>query len=165
VTLASYSDPDRRLLTAWSLDCAEHVLPLFERMSADTRPRTALTVGADWLASGVFSMSTIRGASLGAHAAAKLLPANSAGALAAHAAGQAIATAHVAQHAYGGAYYALRAVLADADAGDAAARLGDEHAWQEERLPDHLRKAIMARLRIAPRGRSFVVTLDKSPGF
>ena len=51
-------------------------------------------------------MATIRGASLSAHAAAKE---NEDPAAIAAAAGQAVATAHVAQHAYRSAYYALRA--------------------------------------------------------
>ncbi|WP_417582080.1 putative immunity protein [Pelagibacterium sp.] len=50
----------------------------------------------------------VRSASLAAHASAKDVKTDEAACEAAHAAGQAVATAHVPQHAYGGAYYALR---------------------------------------------------------
>ena len=48
------------------------------------------------------------------------------------AAGQAVATAHVTQHAYGGAYYALKAIAAG-DPEKAEARLARELAWQARR--------------------------------
>ena len=111
-----YEQAEQRIMATWSLDCAERVLPLFERVHPeDPRPRRALTVGRNWVRTGDFRMAVIRRASLEAHAAAKEVEHRPAACAAAHAAGQAVATAHVAQHAYGGAYYALRAVAADAD--------------------------------------------------
>ena len=39
----SLSEPDRRLVAAWAADCAERVLPLFEREAPDDdRPRDAI---------------------------------------------------------------------------------------------------------------------------
>ena len=59
-------------------------------------------------------MAVIRAASLGAHAAARDAKENKAACFAARAAGQAVGTAHVTQHAYGSAYYSLKAI-AEAD--------------------------------------------------
>jgi hypothetical protein len=128
--MKKYSKDDQVALATWSLDCAERVLPLFQRvLPADERPLRALDVGRAWVRTGLFEMAVIRNASLGAHAAAKSVLVVPAACCAAHAAGQAVATAHVAQHAYGGAYYALKAVLA-ADPASASQRVAQEWAWR-----------------------------------
>jgi hypothetical protein len=99
--MTKYTREHQRQLAVWSLDCAERVLPMFEAaQTGDSRPRDALRVGRDWVSSGTFSMAVIRGASLGAHAAAKGVGTDPAASAAAHAAGQAVATAHVPQHAF-----------------------------------------------------------------
>lgn len=103
--MKKYSKEDHLKLAVWALDCAARVLPMFERKSPeDARPRYAIEVGRDWVRTGIFSMQRIRKASLSAHAAAKEVKADKAACEAARAAGQAVATAHVPQHAYGGAY-------------------------------------------------------------
>jgi hypothetical protein len=62
---------------------------------------------------GEFNMHVIREASLSAHAAAKTVNTrDNAARYAAHAAGQAVATAHVPTHAIGVVTYGLRAVTA-----------------------------------------------------
>lgn len=110
-------------------------------------------------------MRVIRTASLAAHAAAKDTSDPVAKAVA-HAAGQAVATAHVAQHAYGGAYYALRAVAAQpADREVVQRDVGQERAWQFERLPAHLRNEIMDRITAEPTARGVRISLQKGPGF
>lgn len=77
---------------------AEKVLPIFEKEKpSDKRPREALSVARDWVKTGVFSMKVIRGASLGAHAAARSVPEGPAR-FAARACGQAVAVVHVAGH-------------------------------------------------------------------
>lgn len=163
--MKKYSNDDQTALAAWALDCAERVLPIFERnYPNDKRPRNALNVGRDWVRTRAFSMTAIRGASLAAHAAAKNVKADQAACEAAHAAGQAVATAHVPQHAYGGAYYALKAIIADCP--EAAEQLvQDELAWQSAALPDHLREGIMSRIIIEPRKKGLFVTIQKGPGF
>lgn len=162
-----YSKRDQRLLASWAIACAQRVLPLFERVAPDDdRPRAALAVGRAWVRTGVFRMPAIRGASLGAHAAANQVDAPAAKA-AAHAAGQAVATAHVTQHAYGAAYYALRAIAAVQTAVGTPAiakALQRERAWQDRRLPGHLRKAISRRI-VVETGRKVVITIDKGRGF
>jgi hypothetical protein len=162
--LKKYSQDDQALMASWALDCAERVLPLFERSrSDDARPSEAIRVGRAWVATRVFSMPVIRGASLGAHAAAKDVQ-DAAAAAAAHAAGQAVATAHVPQHAYGGAYYALKAIIADRP-DDAERLVAEELAWQRMRVPDHLRDEIVARIVVEPRAKGLFVNIQKGAGF
>jgi len=101
---------DRKTAAIWSLDCAEHVLPLFEKKyPRDKRPRRAIKVGRAWVRTGVFHMAVIRKASLDAHAAARRSK-NEAARAAARAAGQAVAAAHVANHALAATAYAVKAV-------------------------------------------------------
>jgi hypothetical protein len=162
--MKKYSRDDQRTMARWALDCAERVLPIFEVVRPDdTRPRRAIQIGRDWLSTGEFSMAVIRKASLDAHAAAKEAT-DAAAIAAAHAAGQAVATAHVPQHAYGGAYYALRAVAArspDRDLCDAFA----ERAWQATQLPDHLRAEIMDRIVMEDSGPDLRISIRKGAGF
>lgn len=156
----------QRALAIWSLDCAERVLPVFERVHPDDlRPRHALEVGRRWVQTGEFHMAVIRGASLGAHAAAKEVANLPAACAAAHAAGQAVATAHVTQHAYGGAYYALKAIAADGERDDAMDRVVAERAWQEHHLPESLRPEVMSRIVVEDRVSGPFVTVVKGPGF
>ncbi|MCX6707065.1 MAG: hypothetical protein NT001_02900, partial [Candidatus Woesearchaeota archaeon] len=79
--------------------------------------------------------------SLAAHAAARKAKKDEkdAACLAARAAGQAVATAHVPQHAFGPAYYSLKLVAA-AYPGNAKVKLAKELKWQTDHLPRHLRK-------------------------
>jgi len=152
-------------MAAWGADCAERVLPLFEAAyPGDDRPRRAIEVCRTWVRTGVFRMAEIRGASLAAHAAAREAKGNDAAHFAARAAGQAVATAHVPQHAYGGAYYALKAVAA-ADPANAVASVDAEREWQAERLPGGLREEIMERIVVVERGGVVVVRLRKGEGF
>jgi immunity protein 5 of polymorphic toxin system len=109
-------------------------------------------------------MTDIRGASLAAHAAARDAKENDAACFAARAAGQAVATAHVPQHAYGSAYYALKAVAAS-DPGKAEVRIAKERNWQSRRLPTHLRHEIMKRIVVQKGGNGIVVKILRGKGF
>ncbi|MDK2889621.1 MAG: hypothetical protein PWR21_253 [Methanoculleus sp.] len=152
-------------MAAWAADCAERVLPLFETAyPEDDRPRSAIEVCRTWVRTGVFRMAEIRGASLAAHAAARDAKGNDAACFAARAAGQAVATAHVPQHAYGGAYYALKAVAA-ADPANAVSNVAREREWQAGRLPGGLREEIMSRIIVLERGGGVSVKLRKGEGF
>jgi hypothetical protein len=160
-----YSKEDQKLMAAWSLDCAERVLPLFETISpADDRPRKALEAGREWVKTGVFKMAIIRAASLNAHAAAKAVQENDPACFAAHAAGQAVATAHVPQHAYGGAYYALKAI-ASANPSEAEQEVAREYEWQSKSLPQHLREEIMGRLIMDTTHDKVRISINKSDGY
>jgi len=158
---------DHRSLALWAADCAEHVLPYFEKeYPKDDRPRKAIEEGRAWARSGLpMKMSVIRTASLAAHAAAREAKGNNAACFAARAAGQAVATAHVLQHAYGPSYYALKAVAA-ADPVHAEARIAKELDWQSRRLPMSLRKGWREwQSRRLPKDlRSFVENLARRRG-
>jgi immunity protein 5 of polymorphic toxin system len=160
-----YSKEDQKLLATWAIACAERVLPLFEAISpADDRPRTALAAGREWVRTGIFHMATIRAASLGAHAAAKQVEEHDAACFAAHAAGQAVGTAHVAQHAYGGSFYALKAIAA-ASPQNAKEKVAQELRWQEQALPEHLRRTIMSRILVDDTTSKLRISIDKGEGF
>jgi hypothetical protein len=163
--MKKYSKQDQILMAAWAADCAERVLWLFEEAyPEDDRPRNAIETCRTWVRTGMFRMAGIRGASLGAHAAARDAKENDAACFAARAAGQAVATAHVPQHAYGGAYYALKAVAA-ADPENAGVNVTREREWQARRLPEGLRAEIMSRIVVQERGGRVVVRLRKGEGF
>jgi hypothetical protein len=133
----SLTDADHQLLALWAADCAEHVLPLFERVRpADDRPRRAIELGRAW-ARGEARMTVARTAAGHANAAARDL--RGAARHAAFAAGQAAAVAHVAAHELGAAAYAIRA--AEATGGEIAAR--GECQWQRDRLPEAVRELVL----------------------
>jgi cob(I)alamin adenosyltransferase len=160
-----YSREDQITMATWAADCAERVLPFFEKAyPGDDRPRSAIETGRTWVRTGVFRMAEIRGASLAAHAAARDAEEGSAAQYAARAAGQAVATAHVPQHAYGGAYYALKAVAA-ADPANAVVNVAREWEWQAERLAEGLREEIMGRIVVLKHGGGVLVKLRKGDGF
>jgi hypothetical protein len=129
---------EHRLLAAWAADCAERVLPLFEKGSSDGRPRRALEVARAWI-QGEVPVGAAQKAAVAAHAAAREATSRAATA-AARAAGHAVATAHMADHCLGGVYYALKAL-------EAAGALTDgERAWQLERLPAEVRELVVTAL-------------------
>ena len=134
-------DDDHRLLAIWAADCAEHVLPLFEKARPmDDRPRRAIDLGRAW-ARGEVTWAVARTAAGHANAAARDL--RGAARHAAYAAGQAAAVGHVAAHELGAAAYAIRAVKAAAadDEGEAAGRR--ECQWQRARLPREIRELVL----------------------
>jgi len=123
----------------WAADCAEHVLPYFEEIRPeDDRPRKAIEECRAWARTGVFRMKIIRAASLCAHAAAKEVKENNAACFAAHAAGQAVGTAHVNTHALGSSIYGIRAVVAYT--GNIDDGLVKEREWQLERLRSYAKQ-------------------------
>jgi hypothetical protein len=126
------AETDQRTLAIWAIDCAERVMPYFEETYPDdARPRQALETLQEWIDTGEFSMSVIRGASLNSHAAARDVGRDDAARSAARAAGQAVATAHVPTHAYGPAIYGQQAIFRDTGSLEAADK---ERAWQLARL-------------------------------
>jgi hypothetical protein len=130
----------QRLLATWAADCAERVLPFFEKARPkDDRPRKAIVACRTWIRTGIFKMTDIRGASLAAHAAARSVKENNVACFAARAAGQAVATAHVPEHAFGPAYYALKIVVA-VNPANPKPKLIAEINWQTRHLPKDLRK-------------------------
>ena len=116
---------NHRQLMRWAIECAGHVLPLIGK-EADYRLVQALDVAKDWEKGNVPTGVAMK-ASLAAHAAARQSD-HPVTRLVARAIGQAVATAHMADHSLGGAFYALKAIkLANGD-------LEKERDWQNQRL-------------------------------
>jgi hypothetical protein len=111
-----------RLLMAWAYGCAEHVLPLLGDQ-VDQRLRAALETARAWEL-GEVRVGAAQKASVAAHAVARELT-NPVAAMVARSIGQAVATAHFADHALGAAEYALKAVKA------AGGSVEKERAWQD----------------------------------
>ncbi|WP_081752852.1 putative immunity protein [Kallotenue papyrolyticum] len=161
-----YGREDQRALATWAADCAARVLPIFENAYPnDERPRKAIEACQTWVRTGIFKMAEIRTASLAAHAAARDAKAkgNEAACFAARAAGQAVGTAHVAQHAYGAALYALKAIAASNPV-QTEVRLQEERNWQSQHLPGNL-EDVMERIIIQKKGKRIVIKILKGEGF
>ena len=127
-----------RQLITWAADCAEHVLPLAGSLSDDQRLLEAINVARAW-AQGKVPVGTAQKASLGAHATARAALTPTATAVA-RSVGQAVATAHMADHSLGAALYALKAVAADGQSTEL------EHHWQLEQLPLELKTLVFSAL-------------------
>ncbi len=126
------SKTDHKTVALWAIDCAERVMPCFEeKYPQDHRPRQAIETLKTWIDTGVFKMAVIRKASLDAHSAAREVGEDSPARSAAHAAGQAVATAHVPRHAYGPAIYAQQAIYRATNSMDA---VENERNWQYQHL-------------------------------
>lgn len=122
------------VLARWAADCAERVLPLFTRVSEDPRPSQALEIGRAW-ARGEVTTGAAMKASVAAHAAARSIT-DKAAIAAARACGQAVATAHFADHSMGALLYLL---LAREASGRPAEKELDA---QIAKLPEPLREMV-----------------------
>lgn len=121
------TEEEHKALALWAADCAEHVLPYSEKeYPKDKRPRKAIKECLKWVRTGIFRMADVRKTSLAAHAAARKCR-NDAARFAAHAAGQAVATAHAPGHAIAAAWYAEKAAM--------AAAAENECEWQRKHIP------------------------------
>lgn len=135
------TDEDHRLLAAWAMLCAEHVLHLFEKhQPGDSRPREAIEAGRAWIR-GEMRMTDARQAAFAANAAARGLadPAK----FAALAAGQAAAVPHVAAHDLGAAAYAIRAVQAVVPREQREESRLRERDWQRAQVPAEVRDLVL----------------------
>ena len=163
--MKKYDKNDQKWMAAWAADCAERVLPFFEQAHPkDDRPRKAIEACRTWVRTGVFKMADIRGASLAAHAAAREAKENSAACFAARAAGQAVATAHVPQHAFGGAYYALKAIAA-ADPAHGEGTVAKERSWQARHIPTRLRPEVLKRVIVQKRSDGIFIKIQKGKDY
>jgi hypothetical protein len=133
-------------LMEWACVCAEHVLPLFGEKT-DARLMNALQVSRKWK-DGKASVGDARKASMGAIAVANELLTSDAAALdkgfskpvaiaVARAVGHAVATAHMADHSLGPAWYALKAVKG------AGLSMDSERKWQDEQLPSEIEALVL----------------------
>lgn len=132
-----------RLLANWAADCAGHALPLFARTHPDdNRPRRAIEAARAW-SGGEITVGEARVASVQAHAAARDASGDVARAVA-RAAGHAVATAHMADHSLGAAFYSVRAVKLASSSDDAENAGACEHEWQREHLPGAVRDLVVS---------------------
>ena len=125
---------DHRLLVTWAADCAERVLPLFEAESDDRRPREAIEVARAWV-EGKVATGAAQKAAYSAHAAAQESQSPVAKS-AARTVGQAVATAHFADHSLVAADYGLKTIEMSGQSKE------DEYVWQVSKIPEAVRALV-----------------------
>jgi hypothetical protein len=121
-------------LMKWACDCAEQVLSLFGK-KIDGRLTNALRVAKAWR-QGNASVGDARKASVDAHAVARE-SSNPTAIAVARSVGHAVATAHMADHSLGAAWYALKAVK------NAGKSIDEERKWQDEQLPSEIKDLVL----------------------
>jgi hypothetical protein len=124
-----------RQLIRWARRCSEHVLPLLQK-PIDERLNVALAVAKEW-EHGKASVGEARTASIGAIHAARQTTEPVAIAVS-RSVGQAVATAHMADHSLGAAWYALKAVSRS------GGNVEEERKWQERQLPREIRELVQS---------------------
>jgi len=123
-----------RQLMIWACACTEHVLPLLGG-TLDKRLKNALMIAKEW-ANGNTTVGEAMKASVGAHAVARELT-NPTSIAVARAVGQAVASAHMADHSLGAAIYALKAIKS------AGKSIETERKWQNEQLPLEIKEIVL----------------------
>jgi hypothetical protein len=123
-----------RQLMIWACICTEHVLPLLGETS-DDRLTNALLIAREW-ANGNATVGDAMKASVGAHAVAREFTDPVLIAIA-RSVGQAVATAHMADHSLGAAIYALKAIKY------AGKSIEKERKWQNEKLPSEIIEIVL----------------------
>jgi hypothetical protein len=118
---------DHRQLMSWGIKCSEHVLDLLDK-NIDKRLTYALSTAKKW-ESGNAPTGMAMKASLGAHAVARETS-NPVLKAVARSIGQTVATAHMADHSLGGAFFALKAVKY------AGGKIEKERDWQLKKLSE-----------------------------
>ena len=121
-------------LITWACDCAENVLHLFGEIP-DERLKNALKVAKEWKVRNASTGDAMK-ASVAAHAVARESSDPTSIAVA-RCVGHAVATAHMADHSLGAAWYALKAVKNAGTSPDA------ERRWQDEQLPSEIKDLIL----------------------
>lgn len=134
----SLSESDRRLVAAWSADCAERVLELFEaEVPGDDRPHDAIERARAFSRGELKAAGEIKRRFVAGRAAQSA--SSPAAVAAARSAAQAAGVAHMGAHALGAAAYAAKAArLAAADPDAATAEL----EWQLEHMSDDVASAL-----------------------
>ncbi len=118
-----------RLLIKWACKCCEHVLPLCSE-TVDERLINALLIAKEWAVDNAKVGDAMK-ASARSHAVARE-SANPISRAVARSIGQAVATAHMADHSLGAAIYALKAVKF------ANKSIDEERKWQNGQLPSEI---------------------------
>ena len=123
-----------RQLIQWACDCAEYVLPLYGK-NIDPRLINSLKVAQAWK-QGQASVGDARKASLSAIAVANE-SSNKTAIAVARAVGHAVATAHMADHSLGPAWYGLKAVKS------AGGSIDEERKWQDNHLLPQIKDLVL----------------------
>ena len=118
---------NHRKLMAWAIACAEHVLYLLGS-TVDEQLLYALYVAKEWENGNLPTGAAIK-ASLGAHAVARQIE-NPVAKAVARSVGPAVATAHMADHSLGAAFYALKAFKLSQN------QIEKERHWQLQKLSE-----------------------------
>lgn len=121
------TNENHRKLMKWAIECSEHVLFLIDK-EIDGKLLYALDVAKQW-ENNTVSTGVAMKASLGAHAVAKQTE-NPVYKAVARSVGQTVATAHMADHSLGGAFYALKAIKF------AKKNIEVERNWQTKKLAE-----------------------------
>lgn len=119
----------------WAIDCAEHILPIFEnKYPKDNRPREALLAAKSW-AHGHIKMPAAKKAAQATHnAATAVAEKDPAACAAARAMGHAVGAVHVETHAIGVVMYGITAFVYSSKEEDADAVIARECKWFYNRL-------------------------------
>lgn len=123
------------LLIHLACSYAEHLFPLIGNQ-VDICLQDALAIAKLWT-QGAATVGDARKASVAAHAYARSLT-NPVEIAVARAVGHAVATAHMADHSLGPAYYALKAVKS------AGQSVEVERKWQDEQIPTEIRELYLS---------------------
>jgi len=127
-----------RQLMNWACNCAAHVLPLLGE-KPDDQLINALLIAKAW-ADGNAPVGEAMKASVAAHAVARESP-DPASVAVARSVGQAVATAHMADHSLGAAMYALKAAKA------AGQSIEAERQWQNAQLQPEIADLVLSAKR------------------
>ena len=136
----SLTKDNHHKLIRWARECSEHVLSLIDE-NMDERLVHALYVAREWENENVAVGDAMK-ASLGAHAVARE-SSNPTSIAVARSIGQAVATAHMADHSLGAALYALKAVK------HAGKSIHEEREWQEiqlKKLPSEIVELVLTTM-------------------
>lgn len=165
--MKKYSKEQQKMFMDWAIKCAKHTLKFFEKVyPKDKRPRVALDVAKKYLKTGIFKMKIIRKAALDAHKAARKAEKeeNLVACYAARSCGHAVATAHIAQHAYGSCLYSLKAVINHC-LENIEKNILKELNWQKKNLHPSLRNEVFKRIVIEKKKDKIIVKLKKDKNF
>jgi len=124
-----------RQLATWACNCSQHVLRLIGLATAD-RLKSVLKVAEDWV-QGKASVGEARSASIEALQVAREA-ADPITIAVARSVGQAVATAHMADHSLAAAWYALKAVS------EAAGDAEKERQWQDLQLSVEIKELVQS---------------------
>lgn len=124
-----------RTIISWTIDCAERILPIFEKKyPKDKRPREALEAAEEW-SRGKIKMPVAKKAAHAAHnAATAVAEKDPAACAAARAMGHVVGTVHVETHAIGVVMYGITAFVYSAEKKDADDVIAKECRWFYDRL-------------------------------